>query len=82
MPHVVAAGGDCGQFTGGLTEFDVEASSVGRMIAALEARFPGLGRHIEKRMAIAIDGEIHQDAHGAPLRETSEVYLIPRIGGG
>ncbi|MHB8529021.1 MAG: MoaD/ThiS family protein [Caulobacteraceae bacterium] len=82
MPRVIVAGADCGQFTGGLTEFDVDAASVGRMIEALEARFPGFGRHIEKRMAIAIDGEIHQDARGAPLSPTSEVYLIPRIGGG
>ncbi len=82
MPHVIVAGGEGGRFTGGLTEFDVDAATVGRMIEALERRFPGFGRHIEKRMAIAIDGEIHQDAHGAALSDTSEVYLIPRIGGG
>ncbi len=63
-------------------EFDVEADSVRRMIGELDRRFPGLGEHIERRMAIAIDGEIHQDAHGARLAADSEVYLIPRIGGG
>ena len=82
MPHVVAADSACRQFTGGLSEFDVVATSVGRMIAELEGRFPGFGEHIERRMAIAINGEIHQDAHGAPLAPDSEVYLIPRIGGG
>jgi len=82
MPRVVTTDADCRRFTGGLGEFDVEAKSVRQLILALEDRFPGLGRHIERRMAIAIDGEIHQDAYGAPLSEDSEVYLIPKIGGG
>jgi hypothetical protein len=33
-------------------------------------------------MAVAIDGEIFQDAYLAPLRPDSEVVLIPKIGGG
>jgi len=82
MPHVVTACADCRQFTGGTTDFDVQATSVRHMIAELDARYPGLGDHIERRMAIAIDGEIFQDAHAAPLEPDSEVYLIPRIGGG
>ena len=82
MPYVVAADSGCRRFTGGLSEFEVEATSVARLIAELDRRYPGLGDHIERRMAIAIDGEIHQDAHGATLRPDSEVYFIPRIGGG
>ena len=30
-------------------------------------RFPGLGKQVEEGMAVAIDGEIYQDAYGAPL---------------
>jgi hypothetical protein len=33
-------------------------------------------------MAVAIDGEIFQDAYLAPLNPDSEIYLIPKIGGG
>jgi hypothetical protein len=33
-------------------------------------------------MAIAIDGEIHQDAYQAVLNPDSEIWLIPKIGGG
>jgi hypothetical protein len=33
-------------------------------------------------MAVAIDGEIHQDNDEAPMGQDSEVYLIPKIGGG
>ena len=48
----------------------------------LDRRFPGLGEFIEQRMSVAIDGEIHQDAWISPIGPDSEVYLIPRIGGG
>lgn len=82
MPRVVAIGSAARVFTGGAAEIEVEAANVAQMIAVLEARFPGFGEHIERRMAIAIDGEIHQDAGAAPLGPTSEVYLFPRIGGG
>lgn len=82
MPRVVAMGGEVGRFTGGAASFDVEATTVGAMIRELDARFPGLGEYVDHRMAIAIDGEIFQDAHAARLGETSEVCLIPKIGGG
>ncbi|MGI8840915.1 MAG: MoaD/ThiS family protein [Caulobacteraceae bacterium] len=82
MIHVIAAGSGFRRFTGGAAAFDVEALTVGRMIAELDARFPGFGDHIAGRMAIAIDGEIHQDADGAPLAPGSDIYLVPRIGGG
>ena len=82
MPRVVAACSSCRAFTGEVTTFDVEADTVRRMIAEMDRRYPGFGAHIERRMAIAIDGEIHQDALFEPLRPESEVYLIPKIGGG
>ena len=82
MPHVVIAGMAARRFTGGQTEFDVEANTVRRMIAELDRRFPGLGHQIDEGMAVAIDGEIYQDAYLAPLGPDSEIYLIPKIGGG
>ena len=82
MPRVHFSGQGARRFTGGLSEFDVEANTVRRMITELERRFPGLGRQIDEGMAVAIDGEIFQDAYLAPLKPESEVYLIPKIGGG
>ena len=82
MPHVVIAGTSARRFTGGLSEFEVEANTVRRMITELERRFPGLGRQIDESMAVAIDGEIFQDAYQAQLNPDSEVVLIPKIGGG
>jgi acetolactate synthase-1/2/3 large subunit len=57
MPRVVLAGMAARRFTGGLTEFDVEANTVRRMIVELDRRFPGLGHQIDEGMAVAIDGE-------------------------
>ena len=82
MPHVVATCSSVRAFTGGATAFDVEADSVRRMIAALDTRYPGLGDHIRRKLAIAVDGDIHQDAGDVTLNPTSEVVLIPKIGGG
>lgn len=79
--HVVLPS-DCADFTGGVREVDVEADTVRRLVAALEARFPGLGDFVNRRMAVAIDGEIHQDAWMSPIGPDSEIYLIPKIGGG
>src|SRR6266852_7318394 len=82
MPHVVMTGIAARRFTGGLSEFDIEADTVRRMISELDRRFPGLGRQIDESMAVAIDGEIFQDAYLAPLNPDSEIVLIPKIGGG
>jgi len=70
------------RLTGGQTEFDIEANTVRRMIAELDQRYPGLGKQIDEGMAVAIDGEIFQDAYLEELKPDSEIVLIPKIGGG
>jgi molybdopterin converting factor small subunit len=82
LPRVVLTGTAARRLTGGATEVEVSADTVRRMIAELDRRFPGLGRQIDESMAVAIDGEIFQDAYLAPLKPDSEVVLIPKIGGG
>jgi molybdopterin converting factor small subunit len=82
MPRVILSGSAGRQFTGGQAEIQVEADTVRRLILELDRRFPGLGKQVEEGMAIAIDGEIFQDAYSAPLRPDSEIFLIPRIAGG
>ncbi|HWF00771.1 MAG TPA: MoaD/ThiS family protein [Caulobacteraceae bacterium] len=67
---------------GGLQCVDVEAHTVRALIQALDERFPGMGDAVARKAAIAIDGEIHQDALFEALPPGAEVYLIPRIGGG
>jgi molybdopterin converting factor small subunit len=82
MPHIVFSGTSCLQFTGGETELDVAADTFRRLIGELNDRFPGLGTQVEEGMAIAIDGEIYQDAYSVALKPDSEIYIIPKIGGG
>lgn len=83
MPKVVLSSGSASlALTGGQTEFEVEATNFRRLVLELERRFPGLGRQVDESMAVAIDGEIFQDAYGVELRPDSEIYLIPKIGGG
>jgi hypothetical protein len=82
MPRVVISGQAARRFTGGASEFDVEATNFRRLVLELDRRFPGLGHQVEEGMAVAIDGEIYQDAYLAPLNPESEIYLIPKIGGG
>ena len=82
MPRVVISGQVARRFTGGVSELEVEANNFRRMVLELDRRFPGLGRQIDESMAVAIDGEIFQDAYLAPLKPESEIYLIPKIGGG
>ncbi len=83
MPIVrFASGSACQQYVGGRSELEVAATTFRRLVLELEQRFPGLGRQVEEGMAVAIDGEIYQDAYAAELKPESEIYLIPKIGGG
>ena len=82
MPRVTISGSAVRQYTGGLTEFEIEATTVRRLILELDRRFPGLGKQVEDSMAVAIDGTIYQDAYLEALGADSEVCLIPKIGGG
>ena len=83
MPKVILSSGSAGQsLTGGVTEFEVAATTFRRLILELDQRYPGLGKQVEESMAVAIDGEIFQDAYAAELKPGSEIYLIPKIGGG
>jgi hypothetical protein len=58
-----------------MTELEVEANNVRPLILELD-RFPG--PRPPEGMALAIDGEIFQDAYLAPLNADREVYLIPK----
>jgi molybdopterin converting factor small subunit len=82
MPKVVITGDAGRRFTGGRSELEVAATTFRRLVLELDQRFPGLGRQVEEGMAVAIDGEIFQDAYAAQLRPDSEIVLIPKIGGG
>ena len=82
MPRVVLADAACRALAGGAAELEVQAATFRRLVAELDARFPGLGRQVEQGMAIAVNGVIYQDAYHVRLDESSELVLIPKIAGG
>ncbi|MGE5510965.1 MAG: MoaD/ThiS family protein [Bacteroidota bacterium] len=81
MAHVVLIG-NLRQYTGGITELDVKAGSVHQLFARLAEQFPELEPHLEEGLAVAIDGQIYQDALLEPIGEESEVHILPQIAGG
>ena len=74
--------GSLKQLAGGVAEMDLDASDVRQLLRALGERCPALAPHLDDGYAIAIDGEIFQDAWFAPIRPDSEVHLVPAIRGG
>ncbi|MFN5510631.1 MAG: MoaD/ThiS family protein [Burkholderiales bacterium] len=68
--------------TGGQARFEVEATTVRAALRQIDTRHPGVLARVEAGMAIAIDGEIHQDGLLESIGPDSEVVLIPRISGG
>lgn len=68
--------------TGGQDRVVIEADSFRELVAALEARFPGLRQPLEAEMAVAIDGEIIQEPLLEPIHPGSEIHFLPRISGG
>jgi len=81
LAHVILSG-TLKQLAGGLSEIEIAASDVRQLLRALGERLPQLAPHLESGYAIAIDGEIFQDAWFAPIRPDSEVHLVPAIRGG
>jgi molybdopterin converting factor small subunit len=78
----VALVGNLAQLTDGVTEFELAATTVKDLFRQLSARYPVLERHLEDGVAVAIDGQIYQDALLQPIGPDSEVFLLPQIAGG
>jgi molybdopterin converting factor small subunit len=81
MARVVLVG-NLAQLTGGVAEFDLPATSVKHLFALLVELHPVLERHLAEGVAVAIDGQIYQDALLEPIDLSSEVFIIPQIAGG
>ena len=67
--------------TGGVREVDSRAENVRDLSAELIARWPDLEDLLTKS-AVAIDGQIYQDAFLEPIGVDSEVFFMARIEGG
>jgi molybdopterin converting factor small subunit len=81
MPRVVLVG-NLAQLTGGVAEFALSATSVQQLFRQLTELHPALGPLLEEGVAVAIDGQIYQDALLEPIGPDSEVFVLPQIAGG
>ena len=81
MARVVLTG-NLRKFTGGETEVELEAGNVRQLFRALGERYPDLKPHLDAGLAVAIDGQIYQDAWLEPIPPDAEVHLLPQIAGG
>jgi hypothetical protein len=81
MAHVTLIG-NLRQLTGGVEALEVEAQSVRQLFQVLGERFPGLLPHLQQGSAVAIDGQIYQDALLQKIERDSEVHILPQLQGG
>ena len=68
-------------FTGGEREVTSDARVYRDLVTELKARWPDLTESLE-RTAVAIDGQIYQDALLEEIEPDSEVFFMARIEGG
>ena len=66
---------------GGDARVEIEAERVVDLIEALHTRYPELEGKLDGA-AVAIDGDIHQDARYLRLRPDSEVHFMGAVAGG
>jgi len=74
--------GNLTQLTGGVAEFQLSATSVKQLFQQLTELHPEIGPHLEEGVAVAIDGQIYQDAMFQEIGSDSEVFVLPQIAGG
>ena len=78
----VFLGSNLKNFTNGVEELEVEATSVKSLIVEMDRRYPGIADALESGFALAIDGEVIANPGYEKLAEVSEVrFLSPMRGG-
>lgn len=68
--------------TGGKTVVEVEGATVGAILDALVAAYPGLAPVIEAGVSVAVDGEIITGNRFAEVPAGADVFLMQRLKGG
>jgi molybdopterin converting factor small subunit len=66
----------------GIDAIDIDAHNINALLKALAARLPAIAAEIEAGVAVAVDGQIYQDALLHPLADDADVHILPQIGGG
>ena len=78
----VFLGSNLKNFTNGVEELEVEATSVKSLIAEMDRRYPGIADALESGFALAIEGEVIANPGYEKLEEVTEIrFLSPMQGG-
>ena len=67
---------------GGTAFVKVDAATIAELFARLIEQYPGMELHIQRGVAVSINGEIYRDNWRTPLPASAEIYLMPRVPGG
>lgn len=67
--------------TGGVRELAVTCENFRGLVRVLNEKWPGI-EDVLTKTAVAIDGQIYQDAWLEPIQPHSEVFFMQRIEGG
>ena len=78
----VILGSNLRRYAGGVDEVDIDAATIKQLLAKLGALHPKLAPHLERGLAVAINGTIYQEALLEPIPPDAEIYLLPAIAGG
>jgi molybdopterin synthase sulfur carrier subunit len=76
------------QLTNGQERVTVRGVTVRQVVEDLERQFPGIKTHLiedgdlKSGIAVSVDGEMGVGGLLDPVKETSEIFFLPAIGGG
>ena len=76
------------RLTAGCDRLEVAGSTLGALIDAVDASFPGFrervadGDDLLPSVAVAIDGDLVAGGLREPVAADSEVHFVPALGGG
>ena len=78
----VKLGGPLMSQAGGVTEFDVEASTIREMLTRLGELYPGLTPVLDRGVTVAVNGTVYRGAFLTPIPDGAEVFILPPLVGG
>ena len=67
---------------GGALSVSVEAKDIRELFKKLSAEYPAFEPHLQRGIAVSINGKIYRDTWDQVLPKDAEIYLLPRIPGG
>ena len=67
---------------GGAASIEIEAATIAELLNKLIERYPDMSAHLDKGIAVAIDGVVFRDDWTQKIPAGAEVFLMPRIEGG